>query len=1094
MTHHAAYLERPAWLLVALCLCAADLHAADCGDWQAVLESVENVVEVQNPDAATWLKAAQGAAICGGATIHVGEFSRAALRLPDGSLLRLDQKTSIKLPMPGQGSESWVELIRGFLHVISRDPRSLRFSTPYANAGLEGTEFVLQVMDDRTEVTVVEGEVRFSNDMAALFVPRGRRAAATRTGAPTLANAPNPFDRAAWTPYFPPIVAGRLPAASGRPAAAERADAAYYARRAASRLAVGGLAGAELDIEQAETLDSRHPLPSALRASIALAGSDRDQAAVFVRRALERGPNSPEALIAASYLQQATLDIRGAVTSLEHAIAADPTNALAWARLAEVHLMASDRAVAIAAVDKAAELDAMRDRVLTVRGFIDLGNADLDAAIEKFRSAIELEQGAPLPRLGLSLALIRRGDLTEGRVQLEIAVILDPLNALTRSYMGRVYAAEHRQYLTDTQLELARQLDADDPTAYLYEALTKQAENRPVEAFRAYRAATENNASRAVFRSRLQIDEDLASRSAALAQVFNDLGYSRLALLEGWKTLTRDPADYSAHRLVADAYSTLPRHQIARVNELFLAHLLQPINLTPIQPQLAESNSFILDSVGPRELSHTEFAPVVSSNGLRFQASGITTANDTDGYDVTAAGLHGRSSYSFGHFRYSTGGFRPNNDFEQEVSNAFVQLRPRANTSVQLELRTSDIDKGDTRLLFDSGAYLPRLRQTESIDSARLGLHHIFNARNMLVGSLERDDSRLFSSPGPGFALEIDRSGLTIDLQSIHTSHRWRLVSGIRHFTQDETESRRHVDASGSWSEVATPFSSRQSNVYSYASLDMTPTLTAVLGLSADSLAGRAIDRDSINPKLGFLWEPRPETVVRVGAFKTVQGPFLSKDSVQPRLEPGHVVGLNQYFFGSEGEKTWRHGVAIDHSFSPRVYGGLELSVRDVESAVVILGSNSELIESDESWLHSYLYWLPARRLAFGAEYVYEAIDNNGAVSPEGYSTVRTHRLPLRLSFFADGGLRASLTGTYVDQRGIFDPMVTAGPISPSRGSDEFWIFDAAVEYRLPKRRGAVSLAIVNLLDENFQYQDLDPENPRILPDRMLSARFTLSY
>jgi hypothetical protein len=48
--------------------------------------------------------------------------------------------------------------------------------------------------------------------------------------------------------------------------------------------------------------------------------------------------------------------------------------------------------------------------------------------------------------------LIQRGALLEGRRQLEIAVALDPANALTLSYMGKIYTAENRNGLTDTQL------------------------------------------------------------------------------------------------------------------------------------------------------------------------------------------------------------------------------------------------------------------------------------------------------------------------------------------------------------------------------------------------------------------------------------------------------------------------------------------------------------------------------------------------------------------------------------------------------------------------------------------------------------------
>ena len=71
--------------------------------------------------------------------------------------------------------------------------------------------------------------------------------------------------------------------------------------------------------------------------------------------------------------------------------------------------------------------------------------------------------------------------------------------------------------------------------------------------------------------------------------------------MEGWNSVNTDPTNFSAHRFLADSYSALPRHEIARVSELLQSQLLQPINITPIQPGLAESNLFLISAQGPGE-------------------------------------------------------------------------------------------------------------------------------------------------------------------------------------------------------------------------------------------------------------------------------------------------------------------------------------------------------------------------------------------------------------------------------------------------------------------------------------------------------------
>ena len=61
-------------------------------------------------------------------------------------------------------------------------------------------------------------------------------------------------------------------------------------------------------------------------------------------------------------------------------------------------------------------------------------------------------------------------------------------------------------------------------------------------------------------------------------------------------------------------------------------------------------------------------------------------------------------------------------------------------------------------------------------------------------------------------------------------------------------------------------------------------------------------------------------------------------------------------------------------------------------------------------------------------------------------------------------------------------------------GEDRFWVVDAFVGYRLPNRRGLLSLNADNLLDEDFRFQDIDPTNPSLFPERMISLRFTLAF
>lgn len=85
------------------------------------------------------------------------------------------------------------------------------------------------------------------------------------------------------------------------------------------------------------------------------------------------------------------------------------------------------------------------------------------------------------------------------------------------------------------------------------------------------------------------------------------------------------------------------------------------------------------------------------------------------------------------------------------------------------------------------------------------------------------------------------------------------------------------------------------------------------------------------------------------------------------------------------------------------------------------------------------------------------------------------------------------MKATYVDQNGDFQ-LQGAEENDFVPGDERFWIVDAAVRYRLPKRRGFITVEARNLFDERFRFQDTDPANPQIQPSRSVLVRITLAF
>ena len=115
---------------------------------------------------------------CPGDTIRVQERSRADLALLDQSVLRLNANTTITLQAVKEERTGVVDLLRGAAHFFSRGPRSLEVQTPFAIAGVRGTEFFISVEADRTLLTTFEGTVVAENPAGSLTLSGGQSAVA----------------------------------------------------------------------------------------------------------------------------------------------------------------------------------------------------------------------------------------------------------------------------------------------------------------------------------------------------------------------------------------------------------------------------------------------------------------------------------------------------------------------------------------------------------------------------------------------------------------------------------------------------------------------------------------------------------------------------------------------------------------------------------------------------------------------------------------------------------------------------------------------------------------------------------------------------
>lgn len=1063
--------------------------------------AVEGKVDARSADSTQWRPVKLRDTFCPGDVIRVQERSRADIALSNQPMLRLDQNTTMTLGGVKKQGGSVVELTKGAMHFFSRLPRNLDIKTAFVNAGVEGTEGVVNVGDEKAEITIFEGKVVAANESGTVTITNGQSVVA-ESGKPLVyQTVVKPRDAVQWALHYPPVIDRK---------AGESGEAQSLTNHAADVLTVGRVEEAKTDLDRALKVDPRSADALALQSIIAVVQNEKEQALGLATSAVAANPQSASAKIALSYAQQAHFDVDGALKSLQEAVKAEPNNVLAWSRLAEMHLSLQQLDKGLEAAQKAVELNPNAERAHTVLGFAYLLQVKTKEAQVEFQQAHEIDQAAALPQLGLGLAKFREGKVEEGRREMEVAASLDPNNAMIRSYLGKAYFEEKRDDLTGREYKNAKELDPKDPTPFFYDALQKQLTNRPVEAMKDMEQAIVLNKNRAVYRSQLQMDSDVAARSSSLARIYTNLGFQELALVEGWTSVATDDTSFTAHRFLADTYAALPRHEVARVSELFRSQMLQPLNVTPIQPSLAESNLFLLSALGPSALSFNEFNTLmVNRDRLTLQANGLVGTQNTLAGEAIVSGIYNKLSFSGGWSNFDTDGWRINADQKDRIGNAFLQYEVTPRTMIQAEFRHRKTQYGDLQLNFFRADVDPTLRHEIERDTYRVGGRHELSPNSMLLGSFmyqTRDDQdRADSDAGGGDTVHFDnrtpgQKSYGGELQHIFRSKYVNVTSGFGHFdfSREQSTVLDLILAGGGGtnnlvSERAN-LSAKHTNAYMYTSINPLRNLSFTVGVSGDFYnaknVAQAPDKNQINPKFGMIWNPFPGTTVRAAAFRTLTRALITNQT----LEPTQVAGFNQFYDDFESTEAWRYGAAVNQKFSRTVFGGVEYAQRDIDTPLSVPTGTGGLTAVSQDWQEkvgrTYLFWTPHDWVSLTAEYRYERFVRNEFLNL-GFRNVETHRIPLGLNVFHPSGLSLSIRPTYIHQQGSFQPRNTDCCQS---GKDSFWIVDAGLSYRLPKRYGIVMVGARNLFNEDFLFQETDFRNQTVSPKRLVFAQLTIAF
>lgn len=635
-----------------------------------------------------------------------GAQSRATIRLTSLQKIRLDEETELTIvKQPSKPRTPLLDLLAGAFYYFSRDKeQEFEIRTRHVSGGARGTEFLVELNPDQTRVTVFDGIVELHSPTGSVSVESGFQAMALQDGTieirPIIEMA-NPIQ---WWLFYPGILDPEeivlAPATTAllqdslqryREGDITGALAAYPSgREAASDFERVYLAGLLLGVGRTDRalglvtdLYDLIPASRAIRILVeAVQGSPGD---------VEKEPASASEWLALSYHWQARYDLNKALDAVENALQLSPDFSFARVRRAELEF--SFGRLAMDELNRALQKAPRNAQALALLGFMHSARGDYVAAESAFEESIRVDGALGNAWLGRGLLKIRNKQIAEGVSDLQTAATLERNRAMLRSYLGKGLALLGDPARAELELELARQFDANDPTAWLYAALLNRDQYHINRAVHMLERSLELNEQRQVYRSRLLLDRDRAVRSSNLAAIYQSAGMGEASVREASHAVTTDYANFAAHLFLANSYHALRdptrfnlRHETVWFNELLLANLLAPVGVGAIS----------------QNISQQEYSKLFVQNPLFGLDS--TSQYRSDGQFKQLATQHG----AYGKFGYSLdldyeyhSGIRPNNDLNRIEWYSQFKWELTSQDSLFVLTKYQDFESGDNFQYFD---------------------------------------------------------------------------------------------------------------------------------------------------------------------------------------------------------------------------------------------------------------------------------------------------------------------------------------------------------------------------------------------------------
>lgn len=799
--------------------------------------------------------------------------------------------------------------------------------------------------------------------------------------------------------------------------------------------------------------------------------------------------NSPLTARVASYALQAQGMLAEASALMAKESANGAANALNLAREAELALSLGDVPRAQPLVARAREIAPDSPYVMAVSGLVWLISDQPAKAQHAFEIALKRDPEDPKALLGLGLAEARQGRLEPSITHLRKAADSDPSSAAIQTYLGRALQQAGHEGGARKAFETAIKLDPNDPAPRIYLAQLLNESGQPAAALQGLRQAEKLKTSRSAYRGENLLNEDAQTIQSNLAMVYRKLGLSELA----WQTLAGGAGDKNAQTLKNQAeilqglrFAENARRSLA-LQSLFNDDLdALPVTLDIYGDGAGQTGSQTpqhgpIGGLSGQQASYGDYGALFATRA-HVEADGIVASNQSWGEQVRTAVGGNQFGISVAQRHYETDGFTGLDNLDNTVWQGVLKWHPTDSTKLFLSYQNFKSERGE---IFYPGFFDDVTQIKDQSWTARLGLSQRLGNGELRVLLSHQDADQNVDYVDYGFAQPANTKADGGEMQYLQTN-------SLGHFTAGFQAYREKAEFLGV---SVVDIHAHQLYLSQLARLSDNWTMNFGLGHAWQEIKTN-FTGDFYNtelrrwtPRFGLAFTPVPETRVRLAL-----GQHLGLREVGgASLAPAETTGFINTRPSDADSLVRSAGLGFDHRLGRDWLFNAEVHKRKYWAP---LGGSAdpddqELAEFRQLDGQLRLDWMPANQpVSLGFAATYEKRENRSGFLPlDAIHQQRLRDVSIRANWFVNSRLSARVEVSRNWVEGQREDWVV--PPYPSY-KDASTQINASLRWKL--QNGLIELGVRNLLDDDFEYSESDPLNPRFSPGRFVYGTARLSW